>query len=157
MGVGILAPVPATIMGSAKNTCAFEGRVAFGSDAWDFFDKAKQDYGEGIPVLIYPTHRYGDPDRLCDPGFVPFRGIFLRTVRATKAGKHPDPAVRPQVTISGPSTDSAWMIFWEASDLAQVPKSDRIAITSLTAEGQKKPLGKGFVPHGPMLVKALFL
>jgi hypothetical protein len=139
------------------DTCAVAGRVEFGSDAWDVFDKANREYGEGIPVLIYPTHRYGDPDKLCDPGFVPFRAGYLGTTAATKAGKHPNPVVRPQVTISGPSADSAWTIFWEINDLVQVPKSDRIAITTLTAEGQTKLLGKGFVPHGPMLVKALFL
>jgi hypothetical protein len=157
MGIGILAPVPATIMRSAMDTCTVEGRVAFGSDAWDVFDRANREYGEGIPVLIYPTHRYGDPDKLCDPGFVPLRADYFGTTPATKAGKHPNPAVRPQITISGRSADSAWTIFWEVRNLIQVPKSNRIVITSLTSEGQKKPLGNGFVPHGPMLVKAPFL
>jgi hypothetical protein len=69
MGIGILAPVPASIIRSAQDTCAAEGRVAFGSGAWDVFEKANREYGEGIPVLIYHTHHEGDPDNVCVPGF----------------------------------------------------------------------------------------
>jgi hypothetical protein len=74
-----------------------------------------------------------------------------------KAGKHPNPAVQPLVTIEEPSADTAWMLFWEVGDLRQLAKQDRVAITSLTAEGQNKPLAKGLLPHGAMLVKAAFL
>ncbi len=50
------------------------GRVAFGSNAWELFAKIDQEYGEGLPVLIYSTHHYGDPDKLCAPGYATFRG-----------------------------------------------------------------------------------
>lgn len=157
MGVGILAPVPASIMRSALGTCAAEGKVAFGSGAWEVFERANQEYGEGIPVLIYPTHHDGDPDKVCVPGFVPFRAIYLGTTPATKLGMHPNPAVRPAITINGPSADTASSFFWEVSDLKQLSPPERIAITSLTAEGQKKPFTNKFTLHGPILVKALFL
>jgi hypothetical protein len=156
MGVGIFAPVPASILRSALDTCTQVGRVAFGSNAWELFDKADREYGQGLPVLIYPTHHYGDPDKLCAPGYAPFRGTYIGMVPA-KAGKHPNPAVRPLATIEGNSVDTAWTLFWEIGDLGQLPKQGRVAITSLTAEGQKKPLANGFVPRGPMLVKASFL
>ena len=48
-------------------------------------------------------------------------------------------------------------MFWEVSGLVKLAKEDRIAISTLTAEGESKPLGKGFVLHGPILVKAMFL
>jgi hypothetical protein len=67
MGAGILAPVPASILVSAVQTSVEAGRVAFGSNAWELFAKTDQEYGEGLPVLIYPAHHYGDPDKLCDP------------------------------------------------------------------------------------------
>lgn len=156
MGVGILAPVPASILVSAVETCAEIGRVAFGSNAWELFAKTDQEYGEGLPVLIYPTHHYGDPDKLCAPGYVTFCGIYLGMTPA-KAGKHPNPAVRPFATIDEHSADTAWAMFWEVSDLARLPKQDRVAITTLTSVGQKKPLANGFVPHGPILVKAALL
>ena len=156
MGVAILAPVPATILRAAQETCAASGRVAFGSNAWEVFNKATLDYGHGLPVLIYPTHHYGDPDRLCDPGYATFRATYLGT-KLAQGGKHPDPAVRPIVTVEGLAADTAWALFWEVGDLVQLAKADRIGIISLTAEAQKKPLAKSFVPHGPMLVKAAFL
>jgi len=154
MGVGILAPVPATILVSAVETCAEIGRVAFGSNVWELFAKTDQEYGEGLPVLIYPTHHYGDPDKLCAPGYATFRGTYLSMIPA-RAGKHPNPAVRPLATIEEHSADTAWALFWEVGNLVQLAKQDRVAITSLTAEGQKRPLANGFVPRGPMLVKAL--
>jgi hypothetical protein len=40
MGVGILAPVPAVHLALALNTCALAGRAAFGSNAWEIFQKA---------------------------------------------------------------------------------------------------------------------
>ena len=156
MGVGILAPVPAIILMSAVKTCAATGRVAFGSDAWTLFDKANRQYGEGLPVLIYPTQHYGDPAKLCAPGYVTLWGTYLGMTLA-KAGKHPNPAMRPLATIEQHSADTAWAVFWEVGDLVQLPKQDWVAITSLTAEGQARPLVTGFLPHGPMLVKASFL
>jgi hypothetical protein len=74
MGVGILAPVPAAIRVSAVHTRVEADRVAFGSNAWELFAKIDQEYGEGLPVLIYSTHHYGDPDKLCAPGYATFRG-----------------------------------------------------------------------------------
>jgi hypothetical protein len=153
MGVGILAPVPANILKSALETCADAGRVAFGSNAWEVFNRLDLEYGEGLPVLIYATHHYGDPDKLCDVGYANFHGVYLRT-KLAQGGKHPNPSVRPIVTVEGPAADTPWAFFWAISDLVQLGKHERVAIASLTAEGQKKSLANGFVPHGPMLVKA---
>ena len=157
MGVGILAPVPAVHLKAALETCAAAGRVAFGSDAWEALQRADEKYGKGIPVLIYPTHHHGDPDRLSDPGYVNFRGVFVEITMAHHGGRHPDPTIRPRTTIEGPTHDTAWAMFWEVSDLVHLTKRDRIAITDLTAERGHKPFVKGFVPLGPMLVKADFL
>lgn len=156
MGVGLLAPVPAVILKSALATCSAQGCVAFGTNAWELFVKIDQEYGADLPVLIYPTPRYGDPDHLCAPGFAAFRGIY-RGTQQPRGGKHPKPALRPATTVDGEEPDTGWALFWEVTDLVQLSKADRIAITSLTAEGQNKALANGFVPHGPMLVKAPFL
>jgi len=60
--------------------------------------------------------------------------------------------------LSRPHEDVDWhVVFWEITDLVQLADKDRVPITALTAEGQKKPLMMGFVPKGPMLVKAPFL
>src|SRR6202043_1364737 len=114
------------------------------------------EYGAKLPALIYATPRYGDPDDLCAPGFANFRGNYRRTQRP-RGGKHPNPALRPAATVEGDEPDTGWALFWEVAELVQLPKADRIAITSLTADGQKKAFANGFVPHGPLLVKAASL
>ena len=119
------------------------------------FQKVMTDYGAGIPVLIYPTGHFGDADKLCDPGYVRFRGTLVGTVPA-QAGKHPNPAARPATTVSGASPDGRWSMFWEVADLVHLPEADRIALSSLATEAGK-PLAKAFVPRGPIVVKAGFL
>ena len=155
MGVGILAPVPAVHLKSALLTCEAMGRVAFGSEAWEVFDKASTGYGSGLPVLIYATPHHGDPDHLSDAGYVRFRATYFGT-KLAQAGTHPDPSIRPSTTL-GPDGDGRWSFFWEVSSLKHLPSPERIAIMSLTAAGQKKPLTNKFTLHGPMLVTALFL
>src|SRR5271167_3728425 len=71
VSVGILAPVPAVILKSALKTCSREGRVAFGTNAGELFARIEEGYGS-VPVLIYPTRFFGDPDGLCTPAFVSF-------------------------------------------------------------------------------------
>lgn len=61
MGVAILAPVPAVIIDSAIETCAREGVVAFGTNAFEVFHKVEEEYGTGMPVIVKPTPQYGDP------------------------------------------------------------------------------------------------
>jgi hypothetical protein len=156
MGVGILAPVPAMHMNAAVAAYGTSGRVAFGSNAWEMLRGAVDAYGAGIPVLIYPTPHHGDPDRLAEPGYVNFRAAFDR-ITVPKRGVHPDPRVRPITTVDGTEADTKWAIFWEVTGLVKLLKDDRIAITNLAAIGQSKPLPNGFVPYGPMLVKASFL
>jgi hypothetical protein len=109
-GVGILAPIPAVILKSAFDTCAKAGRVAFGTNAWELFEKIEHEYGSGLPVLIYPTHFFGDPDRLCTPAFASFRGIFVGT-RTPLGGKHPNPALRPAITVEGDETVTGGLYF----------------------------------------------
>lgn len=157
MGFGILAPVPADLLKSALATCEEKGRVAFGTNAGDIFRKAAQVYGQPFPILIYPTIHYGDPDRVSAPGYACFRGAYLRLAPANPNGRHPEASIRPPTTISGSNPDTPWQYFWEVESLKMLPKAQHVAITTLTAEGQRKPLPKGYVPHGPLIVEAIFL
>lgn len=117
MRIGILAPVPAVLPKSALDTCAAMGKVAFGTNAWELFATIDAEYGDGLPMLIYPFHHRGDPDKLCDPGFASFRGAYVGSVRPRRI-KHPNPAVRPAVTVEGEEPDTGWAIFWEVGSLA---------------------------------------
>ena len=156
MGVGLLAPVPAIFLKSALDICAAQDKVAFGTNAFEAFAKLDEQYGGGIPVLIYPTGQHGDPDGFCTPGFASFRAVYCGTQQAWH-GKHPAPALRPVAAVEGDQQDTAWAVFWEVSGLVRLPKADRVPIPKLTAEGKKKTLPLGFVLHGPMLITAPFL
>ena len=156
MDVALLAPVPAILMRSAIDICATKGTVAFGTNAFEVFAKLDEQYGEGVPVLIYPTGQHGDPDGVCSPGSASFRAVYRRTQQAWR-GKHPAPELRPATTIGGDQQDTNWALFWEITSLVHLSKADRIPITKLTAEGKKKTLPFGFVLHGPTLVTAHFL
>jgi len=153
MGIAILCPVPAALLKSALATCDEKGRVAFGTNAFDVFKRAEQLYGSPLPALIYPTIHYGDPDGLSAPGYACFRATYLCLQRADRNGRHPDPSVRPAATVSGSDSDTPWQFFWEVEGLQKLPAAQRIAITTLMAEGQNKPLPKAYVPHGPTIVK----
>ena len=59
---GLLAPVPEVHLASGVKICRTQGRVAFGSDAWEVFRSLDQGAGRGLPVAIYasfPTTNLG--------------------------------------------------------------------------------------------------
>ena len=156
MGVGILVPVPAVHLKSALTTCKQMGRVAFGSNDTKLFERASEEYGEGLPLLIYPTQQPPDSEKLSDPGFISFRGSYVGTISAVD-GKHPKQSNRPSSTVEESSADAEWEMFWEIADLRYLAKIDQIATTNLNSERTGKPLSPAFVPRGPILVKASFL
>ena len=153
MGVAILAPVPADLLKSALETCALKGRVAFGTDAYDVFAKVHADYGSPLPVLIYPTVHYGDPDGMSRGGYACLLASYLKLTQADKFGRHPDPSIRPLVTIVGSTPDTAWQYFWEVEDLQHLATSQHVAVTTLTAIGKRTHLPMGYVPRGPIIVQ----
>jgi hypothetical protein len=68
-----------------------------------------------------------------------------------RAGKHPNPEVRPPTT----ETDTYWAVFWEVGGLVRLAKSDIVILSQLTTIGPKKPIS--MPPRGPMLVKTPLL
>jgi hypothetical protein len=152
MGIGLLAPVPAVHITSAIETYRRAGRVAFATNAIDVFAKIDEEYGAGIPVIIQPTVRYGDPKGYARSSF---GATYDRFVTADRSGRHPDPAVRPDSALNPQDPDTPVLGFWEIVELRQLPS--RIAFSTLTAKGKKTPLPKTFILHGPILVTASFL
>jgi hypothetical protein len=153
MQIGILAPVPVAIF---KSMLEFRGngRLTLGTTETELFSRIGVKHSvdvatnADIAVLIYLTFR-GFPDPLCDPGFVNYRGIFLRTVQP-RGGKHPN--LRREFDLTDDEPATGWPVFWEVGYLIHLQKHERVAINSLTAVGGTKPLPFGFVPRGPILV-----
>jgi len=149
MAQGILAPVPCVHLASAIATCAQHGRVAFGSNAVDVFERDLEPLPwAGCRVLIYgsrPELHGGEFKSFHRPGFVTYSATFVAWVRANPDGRHPDPQLRP---ISTQDNDTAVIGFWEVADLVRL--ATPIALTALT--GKRGRLKVGFVPEGPMAI-----
>jgi hypothetical protein len=132
--------------------CEREGRVAFGTNAFEFFMKLEREDRPELAVVIQPTLRYGDPDNY---GKLTFQGTYIGFVMADNRGLHPNPAVRPGIVFDSRDPDTAAIGFWEVKNLHVLPA--RIAAETMTAAGKKTHLPRDFVPHGPLLIKAKFL
>jgi hypothetical protein len=148
LGIGILAPVPAVLLRSALETCQEHGLVGFGTNAVEFFEELDAE----LPVVIYPTVHYGDPEGY---GRYSFQGTYTDVERADEKGLHRNPRVRPAKVFDAKEPDTPWRGFWHVKDLCKL--TTRIPVEKLTALNKKTHLPKGFVPDGPLLVKADFL
>ncbi len=54
--VALLAPIPLEHLSDGVEVCTREGKVAFGSQAWETLTKFEDLGGVGAPVLIYASH-----------------------------------------------------------------------------------------------------
>jgi hypothetical protein len=138
----ILAPVPAVHLPSAEETFRREGRVAFGSNAWEFW--RKQTPGAATVWIVASATGFpavGLPG--IDPGKLIFRGTYAGMVDARR-GVHPTPALRPAST----GTDGAWAMFFELTDLARLaPPRSVIGIVMHTGTRLAR------VPEGPIAIR----
>ena len=150
--VALLAPVPLEHLISGAGVCAKERKVAFGSRAFEPFAKLR-DLADGAPcdVLIYASDAH-----LPGPPKVTWKARYVRFVEA-KAGGHPDGMkFRPPTTVNHNADNHGhWFIFWEVSDLQQLPTSEQVEIAKLKSIENKGKLAKSFIPRGPIVIEAL--
>lgn len=150
--VALLAPVPLEHLISGADVCAKEGKVAFGSRAFEAFAKLQHE-ANGAPcdVLIYASDA-----KASGPPTVLWRTRYQGFVEA-KAGRHPaGMQFRPPTTAQYHGDNQGhWYIFWEVSDLRPLTPAERIDISKLKSFAQKGKLAKTFVPLGPLVVEAL--
>lgn len=149
--VALLAPVPLEHLQSAVDVCAKEGKVAFGSRAFEALDRLRTEAGDApCDVLIYASD-----GKASGPPKVTWRARYERFVEA-KVGRHPEGMKYRPPTTANYSGDNHghWYIFWEVSDLWELSDSDQIEISKLNAISSKKKLAKTFIPIGPIIVQA---
>lgn len=138
----VLAPVPALHLPAAAAAFARAGRVAFGSNAWEFWRRQPAEWtavwvvasSAGFPAAGLPG---------IDPGKVIFRGRLAGVVAAVR-GRHPDPALRPDSTGS----DEPWAMFFELDALERLARP-RPVIGLVTVQGVR--LSR--VPQGPIAIR----
>jgi len=138
----VLAPVPALHLPAAAAAFARAGRVAFGSNAWEFW---RRQAPERTAVWVVASSTGFPAGGLpgIDPGKVIFRGRLAGIVAAVR-GRHPDPALRPDSTAG----DEPWAMFFELEMLERLGRP-RPVIGLVTVQGAR--LAR--VPQGPIAIR----
>ncbi len=142
----ILAPIPEEHLISGLETCASEGKVVFGSDAWELFRQVDQmRKGSEVAVFIYPC--YPDSEKPLRTE-IAWRGIYTGHI-PSRRGRYPgDQQLRPKSTAGEKPT---WAVYWEMQQLTQLSETEFVPMASLRAI-DKKALQAGRVPHGYMMI-----
>ena len=146
--VALLAPVPLIHLTDGALVCQQEGKVAFGSRAWEVFrDLDRTRVSESVDVLIYASHANAD-----GPAVVTWRAKYIGHVEA-KNGTHPEGMqYRPPSTAEHSSDNLGyWAVFWEVTDLHELPADEAIPVKELQSLAGKY-FKASFVPEGPIIM-----
>jgi hypothetical protein len=148
--VALLAPVPLEHLIDGAQVCAHEGKVAFGSRAFETFvelDVARN--SKPVDVCIYASHAHED-----GPIRATWAAKYIGYVKALN-GAHPDGAkYRPPSTFKYPSDNEGhWAIFWEVTDLRRLPDDEAIPVREMRGWKHKTKYKRFFVPEGPVIIE----
>ncbi|MGH9890979.1 MAG: hypothetical protein ACREA0_03135 [bacterium] len=148
--VALLAPVPLVHLTDGADIAKREGRVAFGSRAWDVFrelDGLRR--GLTVDAYLYASHIDG-PLVLA----ATWHARYIGHVESVN-GAHPGGMrYRPPSTARYPSDNQGhWAVFWEVEALRQVAAAEYRPLRDFTGFGKRRPYGRNFVPEGPLLVE----
>jgi hypothetical protein len=142
--IALLAPVPLKHLEQAVAVCNSEGKVAFGSNAWELFRQLDLERnGSAVDAYIYASM---DPsgDRLEASWYARYIGHVPE-----KGGAHPEGMrFRPPST----QTDGTFAVFWEVDSLHQLAPEKRIPTGQFIGYDTGKAYKKNFIPKGPLLV-----
>ena len=147
--IGLLAPVPIEHLDSGFDVCAEEGKVAFGSRAWDVFEKL-DGLRNSLPVEVFIYASWSDKEIRA----ATWHGLYVGHVRSD-LGAHPaGMKFRPRTTEQY-ETDNAgyWAVFWEVTDLRRLPEDRYIPTGRFTGHGRRKPYRDNIAPEGPLIVE----
>lgn len=147
--IALLAPVPLEHLQDGAGVCTSEGKVAFGSRAWEVFRELDAERnGRPVDVFIYAS---GDPAAIRLEAA--WHAIYIGHVEG-KNGAHPaGMQFRPPSTGKYPTDNKGhWAIFWEVEHLRELQPDERISIELFMGYRSSKSYKKNFVPEGPLLV-----
>lgn len=148
--VALLAPVPLEHLEDGIDVCRNEGRVAFGSRAWEVFRKLDQ-LRNGLPVDVYI---YASHDPVVRRFVVSWKGTYIGHVESIE-GAHPEGMrFRPPSTGKYPEDNQGyWAVFWELEDLRRLDEDQQIPTGRFWGLEKRKSYGRNFVPEGPILIQ----
>lgn len=146
----LLAPVPLEHLVSGADVCQKEGKVAFGSMAWQVFRKLDGLRG-GLNVLVflYASHTGEAPTHE-----VSWRGLYIGHCESV-SGAHPDKMrYRPGASAKYADDNAGhWAVFWEVADLHRIAEAERLRLDQLAALESRRQFAKTFRPEGPTLIE----
>jgi hypothetical protein len=127
-----------------------EGRVAFGSRAWEVFRELDL-LRKGVPIDVYIYASHSNVTPMFEASW---HGRYIGHVESV-GGAHPaGMQYRPPSTAQYAKDSSGkWALFWEVEDLRELPPHDRLHLANLTGFGKRKSYGSPFVPEGPLLIE----
>ena len=141
--VALLAPIPLEHLSDGVEVCTREGKVAFGSQAWETLTKFEDLGGVGAPVLIYASH---NPSHV--GAVVTWVARYADYVES-RGGAHPARDRYRPPSCHDEDRTGHWAGFYEVESLRQL--DDPIPITTLR-NPQGKPFKANFVPEGPTVI-----
>jgi hypothetical protein len=141
--IALLAPVPLDILTSALETDTPDGQIAFGTRDWQLFNKLEQ-RREAMPVdvYIYASHPGGSFE-----GKATWRALYVRL----ETERHKAMAHRPKLAAETDNREGE--VYWIVERLRRAEPNEHIPVADFTGYDRKKPYGKSFPPHRPLLVE----
>ena len=114
----LLAPVPVVHLIGAQARADAAGKVAFGSDKFEFFLGEKSSSLIGLETYIVASKTGFEPSNKEHVKFaigkVVMQAVFMGVTPADSLGRHPDPGLRTDTVLQ---TDDPWTVFWEVASL----------------------------------------
>jgi len=130
--------------------CRRNGKVAFGSRAWEVFRRLDELRG-GSPVDVY---LYASRSVPSGPPRITCHARYIAHVESV-GGAHPDGMnYRPTSTARNPDDNAGhWAVFWEVELLRRLETNEQMLIRDLRGLDKPKHYPSAFVPEGPILIE----
>jgi hypothetical protein len=147
--IALLIPVPLEHLIYGLAVCKQQGKVSFGSRAWEIFRKLDQlRNGEPVDVYLYATHTPGRPSFKAS-----WHGIYLRHVEGIHGNLPEGMIFCPSSTAKyGNDNSCHWTIFWEVARLRELAPQKHIPMSRFIGWDKYWFYKTNFIPEGPMLV-----
>jgi hypothetical protein len=144
--VALLVPVPLEFLLDGQRVGEREGKVAFGSRAWQVF-RELEELRSGHPVDVYIYASHTDGPLVLD---VTWHAEYMGHVDSI-AGAHPaGMQYRPPSTGKyANDNEGHWAVFWEVQGLRQLPTPNRLRLADLAGFAKRNAYRPGFVREGP--------
>lgn len=146
MSIALLMPVPWEHLADGETVCKREGKVAFGSNAFEILHKFQTEGGVGMHVLIYSSHEH-------QPGVpqVTWRATFLGMAKGEDYSVQDLRQYRPESCWDEDRTGPGWGCFIEVSDLERLDEEDAVTVREIPTRSGR-PHAPDFIPRGPTVV-----